>query len=227
MADTRRHAVAKAAVLAYNARNYIEIERYIDEKERRADECRPDALYTPLTSGTLLSKFNELRRLPTGSAERADRKYEDLVSDLLASLLYPALELAGSRVRTLSGAHIRDLIFYNDGKTDFWRDLKERYEARQPVFELKNVKSLDAEHVNQLYRYLDAEFGRFGVLVTRNPAPSAIQGNIVDLHSSKRTVIICLDDRDLELMLSLLGSARDPNDAIKKKFVELTRLLPK
>lgn len=226
-ADSRRRRVAKAAVLAFNARNYVEIERYVDEKERTAASCKPDPLFKPLSAGTLTSKFKSIRSLPTGSSESADRKFEDLAADLLSSLLYPTLEFAESQVRTISGAHIRDLIFYNDGKTEFWRDLRDRYDATQPVFELKNVRALETEHVNQLYRYLDDDFGRFGIFVTRNPTPRAVQRNIVDLHSSKRISIICLDDRDIELMLTLLDSGRDPTEVIKKKFMDFTRMLPK
>ena len=140
---------------------------------------------------------------------------------------YQTQEFAQSRVRTASGAHIRDLIFYNDGKTAFWRDLRERYDARQPVFELKNVTALDTEHVNQLFRYLDDEFGRLGILVTRNPTPSAVQRNIVDLHSSKGVSVLCVNDRDLELMLSVMDSGRDPSDVLKRVFLDFSRLLPK
>ncbi len=225
--DRRRGRVAKEAVLEFNARNYVEVERYVDEKERTGKQCAPDPLFVPLAPSTLRAKLRELRELPTGRSDGADRRFEDLAADLLTSLLYPTLEFAESRVRTASGVHIRDLIFYNDGKTDFWRDLRDRYDARQPVFELKNVGALEAEHVNQLHRYLDDEFGRFGVLVTRNPTPTSVQRNIVDLHSSKRVAILCLNDRDFELMLAMLDSARDPSDVVKKAFVEFTRLLPK
>jgi hypothetical protein len=225
--ERSRAQIAKQAVLEFNARNYVEVERYIDDKERTGVKCRPDPLFQPLAAATLRTKFRELRDLPTGRSDGADRRFEDLSTDLLTSLLYPTLEFAQSRVRTASGAHIRDLIFYNDGKTVFWRDLRERYDARQPVFELKNVMVLDAEHVNQLYRYLDAEFGRFGILVTRNPAPPAVQRNIVDLHSSKGVAVLCMNDRDLELMLSVMDSGRDPSDVLKKVFLEFSRLLPK
>jgi hypothetical protein len=123
--------------------------------------------------------------------------------------------------------HIRDLIFYNDGKDEFLSDMRDRYEARQIVFELKNVKSLDGEHVNQLYRYLDAEFGRIGVLVTRNPTPRSVRTNIVDLHSSKRCIVLCLDDSDLDLMINSSASARRPISVIKKRYIELSRSFPK
>lgn len=225
--DARRYRVAKSAVLAFNATSYQEVERYVDNKEKTQEDCKPEPLFKPLSATTIASKFSAIRSLPTGSSAGSDRKFEELINDLLASLLYPTLELAESRVRTVSGAHIRDLIFYNDGKNEFWKEIRDRYDGRQPVFELKNVRALETEHVNQLYRYLDDEVGRFGVLVTRNPTPRAIERNIVDLHSSKRVAIICLDDRDIELMMSMLSSGRDPSDVLKKKFVEFTRLLPK
>lgn len=226
-AGSLRRKVADAAVKEYNARNYVEIERYVDVKEKTAGLCKPDPLFKPLTLSTLKKKYKELRELPTGSSDKADRRFEDLVYDLFSSLLYPTFEFAQSSVRTVDGVHIRDLIFYNDGKTVFAADIRERYDARQPVFELKNVKSLSSTHVNQLYRYLDEEFGRFGILVTRNPTPKAVVRNLVDLHSSKRVIILCLDDSDIELMFSLLDAGMDPVDVIKKRYVEFVRLLPK
>jgi len=225
--NRQRERVAKSAVLKFNARHYTEVERYVREKELVGVRCKPDPLFRPLSLATLKTKYQKLRALPMGLANRADREYEDLISILLPTLFYPVLEFAQSRVRTISGAHIRDLIFYNDGKNPFWKDVRGQYDGRQPVFELKNVRSLDPDHVDQLYRYLDSDFGRFGVLVSRNPAPVAVMRNTVDLHSSKRVMVLCLNDRDIELMLSLAESRRDPTEAIKKKYVEFTRNLPK
>jgi hypothetical protein len=219
--------VSKEAVLAYNRAHFEQVQRYVAEREAAAALCKPDPLFQPLQKATLRKKIADLRKLPTGREDGNDKQYEDLAYDLLSSLLYPELEFAANQVRTVSGAHIRDVIFYNDGKTGFLKDVRDRFEARQVVFELKNVKALSGEHVNQLYRYLDYEFGRFGVLVTRNPLPSAVRTNIVDLHSSKRAAILWLDDSDFELMIELLDSGRRPIEALKKRFLEFTRLLPK
>jgi hypothetical protein len=52
-----------------------------------------------------------------------------------------------------------------------------------------------------------------------------VQQNIIDLHSSKRAAIICLDDSDIELMVQLLDSGRSPVEALRKKHVEFTRRL--
>lgn len=110
----------------------------------------------------------------------------------------------------------------------FLADLRDRHASRQLVWELKNVKNLETEHVNQLYRYLDdEEVGRVGVLMGRNPPPQAVLRNTVELHSAKRYFILCFDDRDLELMLSVQSSGRHPAEVLRKKYVEFTRLLPK
>jgi hypothetical protein len=224
--DRARRKIAKPAVLAYNRANYVAVQRYVEEKEREGYRCKPDPLFQPLASETLKHKFVVLRSLTTGNEQGNDRKYAEWACDLLSSLLYPELEFADSQVRTASGAHIRDLIFYNDGKTEFLRDLRDRFDARQIVFELKNVRALSPDDVNQLYRYLSEQFGRFGVLTTRNPPPRAVGRNIIDLHSSKRCAILCFDDSDFDLMLNLAESRRRPIEALKKRFVEFTRLLP-
>jgi hypothetical protein len=227
-ASRLNRAEAKESVLAYNRANFDLVSRYVDHRERQASACHPDPLFTPLQLDTLKRKAVQIRALPPGRTDGSDKKFESLAFELLSSMLYPELDLAGSQERTISGSHIRDIIFHNDGKTSFLQDLREIYQARQIVFELKNVAALETEHVNQLYRYLDNEdMGHFGILFSRKPPPRNVQQNIIDLHSSKRSAIICLDDSDVDLMIQLLDSHRRPIEALRKKYVEFTRKLPK
>jgi hypothetical protein len=220
-------AVSKEAVLAYNRAHYDLVKAYVKARENDAAACASDPLFTPLQLDTLKRKATQLRALPTGRVNRADKQFEDLAADLLSSLLYPELDLAGTQERRMGGTHIRDVIFHNDGKTPFLQDLRHLSSARQIVVELKNVAELSSEHVNQLYRYLDAEnMGHYGILLARTPPPGSVQRNIVDLHSSKRVAVICLDDSDIELMVQLLDSRRQPIEALRKKHVEFTRRLP-
>ena len=217
--------VPKSAVLAHNRANYVNVERYVHERERAADLAKPDPLFEPLALSTLSDRVRRLSKLAPGA--QGAHEYEALVDDILATALYPELEFAESQVRTVSGAHIRDLLFYNDSKTAWTKVLHHEYGAKQLVFELKNVKELESEHVNQLYRYLDSDFGRVGILVSRKEPPRAVRQNIVDLHSSKRVAVICLTDADLELMLRMLEARRRPIDVVKKKYIALMRSLPK
>jgi hypothetical protein len=217
--------VPKTAVLAHNRANYTNVERYVHEREQAAALAKPDPLFEPLAIATLSNKVRRLSKLALGTPGARD--YEILVDDILSSALYPELEFAESQVRTVSGTHIRDLLFYNDGKTEWTKGLRDDYGAKQLVFELKNVKELEAEHVNQLYRYLDADFGRLGILVSRKEPPPSVRRNIVDLHSSKRVAIVCLTDADLDLMLRMIEARRRPLEVIKKKYIGLMRSLPK
>lgn len=64
------------------------------------------------------------RSRPSPGCEHGeDKKFEDWAVDVLPSLLYPHLDLAAAQARTVSGAHIRDLIFHSDAKTPFLDDL--------------------------------------------------------------------------------------------------------
>ena len=171
--------------------------------------------------------LGEIRKLPTGKTEGADRRYEDTVGQLLASLLYPELDFADEQSRTDSGVLIRDLVFYNNRSMDFLSDIHADYGSRQLVVELKNVRAVEREHINQLNRYLADQFGRFGIIMTRNPLPRAMFKNTIDLWAGQRKCIIVLTDQDLLQMVDVFESRqRLPIEVVKRAYVEFTRACP-
>lgn len=111
-----RRTIAKETVLKYNRAHFETVRQYVGGRETAAEACSPDPLFTPLRFDTLRRKAARLRSPPTGRVNGADKEFEELSFDLLSSLLYPELDLAGSQERTISGAHIRDVIFHNDDK---------------------------------------------------------------------------------------------------------------
>lgn len=146
---------------------------------------------------------------------------------MLASLFYPNLDFAQAQSRTDSGRHIRDLIFYNNRNIDFLDEIFTEYGSRQLVVEMKNVREINRDHINQLNRYLHDGLGRFGVFLTRNPLPSAMFKNTVDLWASQRKCIIAITDEDLRLMVEVYESKqRAPYEVLKKKYVEFRRSCP-
>jgi hypothetical protein len=172
-------------------------------------------------------KLKTIISLPSGKEENADKKYEDTLFQLMASLLYPHLDFADSQSRTDSGVLIRDLIFYNNRSYDFLRDIWDTYECRQVVMELKNVAEIDRTHINQLNRYMNEPFGRFGVIITRNRPPKRILQNTVDLWAGQRRCIIILTDEDVAMMCGLFESKqRLPIDVLKKNYIEFQRKCP-
>ncbi len=217
----------RVAVLTFNRHNYGAVLEYVKTKERKKDDCRNDPLFRQIPITSAKRSLATIKNLPSGLQGHADKKYEEESAKLLASLLYPQLDFAQTQSRTDSGVLIRDLIFYNNRAHEFLSDIFARYHSVQLVFELKNVREIEGEHINQLNRYLKDEFGSFGVLVTRNPLPRASFRNTIDLWSGQRKCIIAITDDDLELMVQLFESKqRDPLDVIKMRHAEFSRACP-
>ena len=214
-------------VLMFNRQNYGVVRDYVSAKERTQQECRTDPLFRQIPILSAKRKWSSIHALPTGTKDRVDRKYEDAVAQLLASMFYPHLDFAAEQVRTASGAQIRDLIFYNNRAIPFLDEIYKDYGNRQLVFEMKNVREVEREHINQLNRYLDSGIGKFGVFVTRNPLQRAMFRNTIDLWSGQRRCIVALTDSDLELMVNLFESRqRDCIDVLKRTYIEFRRSCP-
>lgn len=219
--------IDRAQVLNYNRQNYDMVQAYVQLRERVQADCQNDPLFKPIPILSAQRKLAAILKLPSGKANNADKQYEDNVSQMMASLLYPQLDFADTQSRTNSGVLIRDLIFYNNRAMPFLKDIYDQYECRQLVMELKNVKEIEREHINQLNRYLTDSFGKFGILITRNPLPKARFQNTIDLWSGQRRCIIALTDADLTLMASLFkNKQRLPIEVINKKYVEFMRACP-
>lgn len=214
-------------ILMYNRDHFDMVENYILQKERTFVDCKNDPLFMQLPITSAKRKINEISKLPTGKIDNSDKKYEEYLVQLLASLLYPHLDFAEAQCRTESGAQIRDLIFYNNQSIPLFKDLYQAYGSKQIVFELKNVKELNRDNVNQLNRYLNDTLGKFGVFVTRNNPPRSIQKHLIDLWSGQRKCILVLTDSDLQLMTDIFeNKQRYPYDVINKKYREFLRMCP-
>jgi len=217
----------RVAILNYNRYNYGVVQSYVKNKELQQSDCKNDPLFKPIPVLSTKRKLSTILKLPTGKTDKADRAYEDNVCQLMASLVYPKLDFAAEQSRTDSGVLIRDLVFYNNRSYDFLKDIYDDYDCRQMVMELKNVKELEGEHINQLNRYLSDQFGKFGIIITRCPSPKRIYRNTIDLWAGQRRCILVLHDEDLNMMCQLYESKqRVPIDVIKKKYVEFIRDCP-
>ena len=217
----------RVSLLSFNRDNYDVVEEYVKLRERSSDDCKNDPLFRQIPLISAKRKLAEIKRLPSGKDQNADKKYEDAVISLLASMFYPNLDFAQDQVRTDGGTQIRDAIFYLNRQLDFLSDIYHDFGTRQLVFEMKNVRAVEREHVNQINRYLSGEFGRFGVLVTRNRLPRNIRRNTIDLWSGQRRCIIPLDDADLELMVGIFeDKRRAPIDVLKRSYLAFRRECP-
>ncbi|MEA5020945.1 MAG: GxxExxY protein [Gordonibacter sp.] len=217
----------KPQILEFNRNNYDVVSAYVSEKVRTRESCRNDPLFKQIPITSAKRALGCITDLSTGKDDNADKKYEDYAARLLASLLYPHLDFAQTQCRTESGSQIRDLVFYNNCDYPFLKNLYDEYSCKQIIIEMKNVKELERDHVNQLNRYLSPYFGRFGILLTRNRPKKSIIQNIIDLWSGQRKCLLVLTDEDLKLMVNVYETKqRDPIEIVKQKYVEFLRLCP-
>jgi len=225
-ADAERFR-ARVGILDYNRHNYDIVQAYVATREGARNDCSNDPLFRPISAVSMKRKTQALSALKTGKTDNADKEYEGLMAPMLASAMYPELDFAAAQSRTVSNVLIRDLVFYNNRACDITIDLHKLYESRQIVMEIKNVAVLNNDHIDQLNRYMKEEFGRFGVILTRNPAPKAVYKNTIDLWSGQRRCILVLTDEDIKLMGKLFESKqRLPIEVLKKKYVEFSRDCP-
>lgn len=214
-------------ILNFNRQNYDTVQAYIQTKERNQEDCKNDPLFKPIPIHSAKNKLSSILSLPSGKTDNADIKYEDYVVQLMASLLYPHLDFAAAQSRTDSGTQIRDLIFYNNRSFDFLKDIYDDFGSRQIIMELKNVRAVEREHINQVNRYLANQFGKFGIIITRNRLTAAMFKNTIDLWAGQRRCIITLTDEDLTMMVSVFeNKQRHPLEVIKKKYIEFIRACP-
>lgn len=195
--------LTRVDVLNYNRAHYAVVDAYVKAKERTFEDCHNDSLYSQIPVTSAKRRLALIRKLPTGKEDGADKKYEDAIGQLMPSLLYPKLDFAQIQARTDSGVSIRDLIFYNTASTQFLKDIHASYGSQQITMEMKNVKEIEPQHVDQLNRYLAEELGKFGIFVTRNEVKPAETKRIVDLWSGQRKAIITLTDADVSQMVEL------------------------
>lgn len=219
--------IPRVQILEYNRKNYDQVKAYVKRKQLEQKDCKNDPLFTQIPILSSKRKLNTIIKLPTGKTENADQKFEQNLCPLLASMLYPELDFAQPQSRTDDGVLIRDLIFYNNTSHKLLNEIYEEFKCKQIVFELKNVKEISTAHINQLNRYLNNEFGSFGIIFTRNKPPKNVFKNTIDLWSGQRKCILILDDEDLKLMCQVYeNKQRKPIDVINKKYVEFKRKCP-
>ena len=217
----------RVELLNFNRDNYGAIENYILAKERTAEDCKNDPLFRQIPVLSAKRKLAQIKSLQTGKAGNADTVYEDAIGQLVCSLFYPHLDFADEQSRTDNGAQIRDIVFYNNKSHQFLKEIYDEYDCKQIVMEMKNVKAIDRDHINQLNRYMNGDFGRFGVFLTRHELIKSMKTNVIGLWSGQRRAIITLTDQDVEKMVQLFESRqRSPIDVLKMKYIQFRRDCP-
>jgi DNA-binding NarL/FixJ family response regulator len=168
------------------------------------------------------SALEHLHSLRTGTQYAA---YEKDVYAILATVLHPHLTNPRYQAKTISGGRRRDILFSNYSLHPFWQFVRQRHDAAQIVFEVKNVKRLYVRYVDQVAAYLTSGLGHLGFLVSRMPATKPVIQRAVDVFKEPGgRVVLCLCDNDLEEMLNLKEKGHEPTELIKQRYDDFIAL---
>lgn len=105
----------------------------------------------------------------------------------------------------------RDIVATNQGLNGFWKRIRDDYETRQVIFEVKNFEEIGIEEYRQMNGYLTREYGRMGFIICRDKQPGLVKGRELEAFREfylQNKVIIKITASTLTSVLSKL---RSPN----------------
>jgi hypothetical protein len=124
----------------------------------------------------------------------------------------------------------RDVVATNLTQSPFWTRIREDYQVRQVIFEIKNYKQLGPDEYRQMTTYLTGEYGNAGFIVTRDDDENLLSDRELpwmrELYSGQRKLIVKLTGTFFRRILSKLRSPQRHDEAdlqLNKLFDRYTR----
>lgn len=162
--------------------------------------------------------IERLNNCPQGTAGWRD--FEKLSFDILNFLFNDSFESLRikEQARNDSGTCIRDFIILNNGKHSFWKDIKQFYDCRNIIIEVKNTENkIKNDEFRQVSDYLSKEtIGKFGMIFSRNGLSD--NGKIKQkehLTNRDKELIIVLDDNDITDLIRKKANNEDPEKLLE------------
>jgi hypothetical protein len=214
MTKVKRLEVAKADMVEKVRQAPVVLEQYVNRKEREAagaEALLPDSK-SQIELRTVADDLKaRLAALPTGQVASAE--YQHLVYEILNFAFEPDLTGGEFEARTYLGTERRDLIYWIEAESSFWKYVRDTYGSPQIMFECKNVAELEIDHINQTATYLGSRLGMLGFIVTRAPIPETVLRKTYsvwnDTMQPPRKMILALSDADLVAMIEMKVSGQN------------------
>lgn len=113
--------------------------------------------------------LHRLKNCPKGL--KGWRTFEDICIDIIDFVFRESFRDFRMKIqsRNYNNLDIRDAIVQNTGEKEFWKDLRSDYNAKNVVFEFKNLsKKLGKDELIQISNYLKKDsLGRVGIVFSR------------------------------------------------------------
>jgi glycosyltransferase involved in cell wall biosynthesis len=192
---------------------------YFDQKELNI----VDQKVVSIEERSRLPFMNLLSQYPAGLKNW--KNYENICKKVLTYLFVPPLSPPIEQSYTENGLHRRDLIFHVPyDVTGFWKHIQNRYFSEALIVECKNYSyPLNGNEIIIFSKYLGKyRLGTFGIVLSRYGLSDSAKKEMKRLCRDEQKLILCLNDTDLEKMISLKESSQEPEliiDNIRRTFL--------
>lgn len=157
-------------------------------------------------SASLGRIISELTSIPNGRDSASD--FEDWCKRVIEIAF--AKELSNVQLHPNQQAvQRRDVVATNQGISGFWKRIRDDYQTRQVIFEIKNFEDIGIEEYRQMNGYLTREYGCMGFIICRDKQQGLVKGRDLDAFREfyiQGKVIIKLTASALINILSKLRS---------------------
>jgi len=136
-----------------------------------------DRATLPISQAHVLRALEDLDRIRPGVAELGNL-YRNTIADVISFVFYPLLRSPRLEVPVADGTMSADIVYYNSAQSGVLQDIKMTSQSLRVVVEVKNSRSLSAEHFRQLSAYLAEPAGKCGFLVFRGTGTSKYRAHV-------------------------------------------------
>jgi len=136
--------------------------------------------------------ISELPKMETGNAHASD--FEDWVFRVAKILFSGTLQNPELKPNP-SAVQQRDVVATNMAQTGFWRRVRDDYQSRQVVFEVKNYVDLKIEDYRQAVTYASKDYGNFVAIISRTQHEGLGDRErawVQEMHHQKQTLVFLI-----------------------------------
>lgn len=193
-----------------------------DDYDIRVISARPE-----IRKAKLGQIIGELDRMPVGDDGAGE--FEEWCARAIQIIF--AVQLSNIELHP-NGAAVqrRDVVGTNLTQSPFWKRIREDYQVRQVIFEIKNYRDLGPDEYRQMTTYLTGEYGNAGFIVTRDETENLLSDRELpwmrEIHNKQHKLVVKLTGTFFRRILSKLRSPQRHDEAdlqLNKLFDRYTR----
>ena len=186
--------------LTKNALDPGEAETINDEYEIQISSLTPK-----IRASRLGAQISQLNSIPLGhEGQTAYENWTLAVLKIVFAQHLGNLELHPNK----DAIQRRDIVGTNLTSTPVWKRIREDYDVRQVIFEVKNYEALTSDDYRQTLSYLHDKYGSLAFIVTRDVDENLHKGHEIDwmreMYATHKVLIVKLPARFLTRVLSKL-----------------------